>query len=69
MAILLDEAEAAHCAETLANERVVVSAVTVAEALIVAERRGLRAELAELIESLELEVANVSAASVRKVAD
>ena len=42
MAILLDEAEAAHCAEILANERVVVSAVTVAEALIVAERRGSR---------------------------
>ena len=42
MAVLLDEPETAACAEALAtNDQIVVSAGTVAEALIVAERRGL----------------------------
>lgn len=69
MAILLNEPEAAHCAEALANERVLVSAGTAVEALIVAERRGLRTEMAELIEGLELEVVEVSSVNARKVAD
>ena len=42
MAILLDEPEAATCAEAFAtNDRIVISAVTVTEVLIVSERRGL----------------------------
>lgn len=45
MAILLDEPEAATCAEAFAtNDRIVTSAVTVTEALIVLERRGLGEE-------------------------
>ncbi len=41
MAILLDEPEAAACAEAFAtNDRIVISAATVAEALVVAGRRG-----------------------------
>ena len=49
MAILLDEPEAAACAEAFAtNDRIVISAATVAEALIVAERRGIGAEMADL---------------------
>lgn len=69
MAILLDEPTAAECAETLANEGAMMSAATLAEALIVAERRGLRAEMADLVEGLNLEVVNVSAATARRVAD
>ena len=69
MAVLLDEPTAADCVETLANERCVISAATVAEALIVADRRGLRSEMADLIDGLDLEVVAVSAAVARRVAD
>lgn len=69
MAILLDEPPAADCAEILASEHVLVSAATVAEALVVAERRGLRGEMASLIDGLGFEVVNVSAATARQVAD
>ena len=70
MAILLDEAEAAACAEALAtNNRIMISGGTVAEALIVAERRGLRAEMAGLIDGLGLEVAAASLAVAKRVAD
>ena len=70
MAILLDAPEAAACVEAFAtNERIVISAATVAEALIVAERRGLGAEMTGLIDGLELEIASVSPAVARRVAD
>ena len=70
MAILLDEAEAAACAEALAtNDRIMISGGTVAEVLIVAERRGLRAEMAGLIDGLGLEVAAASLAVAKRVAD
>ena len=69
-AILLDEPEAAVCSEALAtNDRIVISAVTVAEALIVAGRRGLGAEMAGLVDGLDLEIASVSPAMARRVAD
>ena len=61
MAILLDEPEAVACVEAFStNERIVISAVAVAEALIVAERRGLGTEMTALIEGLELEITSVS---------
>ena len=70
MAILLDEPEAAACAEAFAtNDRIVISAATVAEALIVAERRGLGAEMAGLVDGLDLEITSVSPAVARRVAD
>lgn len=69
MAVLLDEPTAGDCAEILANERCAISAATVAEALIVADRRGLRSEMAGLIDGLGLEVVSVSAAAARRVAD
>ena len=70
MAILLDEPEAATCAEAFAtNDRIVISAVTVTEALIVSERRGLGAEMSSLLDGLDLEVASVSPATARQVAD
>ena len=68
MAIVLNEPSADQCAEVLANERAVISAATLAEALIVAERRGLGTEMANLIDGLGLEVVNVSAATARQVA-
>ena len=70
MSVLLGEPETAACAEALAtNDRIVISAGTVAEALIVAGRRGLGAEMAELIDGLGLEVENVTVAAARRVAD
>ena len=70
MAVLLDEPEAATCAEAFAtNDRIVISAVTVTEALIVSERRGLGAEMRSLLDGLDLEVASVSPATARQVAD
>ena len=70
MAVLLDEEETAACAAALVtNDRIAISAATVAEALIVAERRGLGVEMAGLIDSLGLEIENVTPAAARRVAD
>ena len=70
MAILLDEPEAATCAEAFAtNDRIVISAATMAEALIVAGRRGLGAEMNALLDGLDLEIAGVSLTMARRVAD
>ena len=70
MSILLNEPEAPSCTEALAtNDRIVISAATVAEALIVAERLGLGVEMAGLIEGLGLETVRVSLAVARQVAD
>lgn len=70
MAILLKEESAGACVAALrTNERIVISAGTVAEALIVAERRALGSEMATLIDGLGLEVENVTLAAARRVAE
>ena len=66
MAILLGEPDAAALAT---DRRTVISACTVAEALIVAERRGLRSEMGMLIDGLGLEVLSVTPATARQAAD
>lgn len=69
MAILLDEPEADTCAKTLeAAGRLLISAGTVAESLIVAERRGVGEEMARLIDGLGIEVVYVTSASARRIA-
>ena len=69
MAILLSEPEAEACAEALETDgRIVISAVTAAEALIVAQRRGLGAEMAGLIDRVGLEVLSVAPPAARRVA-
>ena len=69
MAIVLGEAQADRCIEVLAAEtEVLVSAGTVAEALIVAARRNVGAEMASLIDGLGFEIITVTAASARRVA-
>ena len=72
MAILLEEPEGTACAAALAtSERTVISAATVAEALVVAERRGLGSQMKGLLDGLDLEIVNVSLvvaqAGLRKV--
>ena len=70
MSVLLRESETAACADALTtNDRIVISAGTVAEALIVAGRRGLGSEMAELIDGLGLEVESVTAAAARRAAE
>ena len=70
MAILLGESESDACAQALTtNDRIVISAATVAEALIVAERRNLRVEMARLVDGLGLEIASITLAAARRVAE
>jgi len=68
MAIVLDEAQAEPCMVAIEKaERLLISAGTVAEALIVAERRNVGTEMGELIEGLGLEIVPVTAASGRRI--
>jgi ribonuclease VapC len=70
MAIVLNEREADACAAALeAEDRLLISAGTVAEALIVAGRRNVGEEIARLIDGLGFEVVNVTQASVRSIAE
>jgi len=70
MAIILDEPDAAFCIDCLEVESsALISAGTLAEALIVAGRRGVRAEMECLVEGLALEIFPVTAAIARRVAD
>ncbi len=70
MAILLGEAESEACMGVIEGaETLVISAGTVAEALIVADRRGLGEEMRRLLEGLGFEIAPVTPASARLVAD
>jgi ribonuclease VapC len=69
MAILLNESEANACAAALeAEDRLLISAATVAEALIVAGRRNVGEEAARLIDGLGFEIVSVTPASARRVA-
>ena len=70
MAIILNEPEADACAAVLeTGDRLLISAGTVAEALIVAGRRNAGEEVAQLIDALGFEVVNVTPASARRIAE
>jgi ribonuclease VapC len=70
MAVILDEPRAAACIEALEHAPgLVISAATVAEALIVATRRGVSAEMQELADQLGFEIVSVSAATAKRVGD
>lgn len=69
MAIALGEKEADACIMVLETEtEVVISAGTVAEALIVAARRNVGEEMTRMIEGLGFEIVSVTPASARRVA-
>lgn len=69
MAILLDEPQAQTCmAALVAADRLLISAGTVAETLIVAGRRNVGAEAEKLINGLGFEIIAVSLASALGVA-
>ena len=70
VAIVLNEPAADACKGALvAESQVVISAGTLAEALLVAGRRGFRAELEALVVQLGMDVEPVSAASAARIAD
>lgn len=69
IAILLDEDRAMACMDAIDQApRVIISAGTLTETLIVASGRGLRDRMARMIEDLDLEVAPVTAAGAQRVA-
>jgi len=70
MAILLGESESDACMDVLEGDATLaISAGTVAEALIVADRRGLGEEMRRLIDGLGFEISPVTPSSARLVAD
>jgi ribonuclease VapC len=69
MAIVLDEPDANACITALEREDdLLISAGTVAEALIVSARRNVGEEMGRLIDGLGFEIVTVTAASARRIA-
>ena len=69
MAIVLNDPEADTCIAALeAEDDLLISAGTVAEALIVAARRNVGEEMERLIDGLGFEVISVTSASARRIA-
>jgi len=69
MAVILDEPQAAACMAVLeAEPDILVSAGTVAEALIVAGARNVAAEMQSLISGLGFEVVPVTTLSAARIA-
>ena len=70
MALLLDEPEGDAIAKVLSGEDpFIISAGTLSEALIVARRRGLADEMAELLDAIGAEVDVLDAAKAVAAAD
>ena len=68
MAIVLGEPDAEACMAAIeAADGLLISAGTIAEALIVSARRNVGEEMAALIEGLGFEVSNVTLASSRHI--
>ena len=69
MAILLDEPKAEDCMIAIERaDKLLISAGTMAEALVVAARRNLGEEMAELIDGLDFEIVPLTRVSARRVA-
>lgn len=70
MAIVLDEPSANACMSALEAEiEILISAGTIAEALIVSARRNVHEEMTTLIEGLGFDVVPVTLASARRIAE
>jgi ribonuclease VapC len=70
MAIVLDEPEADACIAALEAEgEILISAGTVAEALIVSARRNVDREIGSIIDRLGFEIVTVTPASARRIAE
>lgn len=70
VAIVLAEKESDACIDALADaDPVVISAASIAESLIVADRRGLGSEMRRLIDGLAAEIVPAGSAEARRAAD
>jgi ribonuclease VapC len=70
MAIVFDEPQSEACMMAIEEaDGLLISAATVAEALIVASRRNVGEEVSALISGLGFEIVSVTAASARRVAN
>jgi ribonuclease VapC len=70
MAIVLDEADADRCSDALmAHADLLISAGPVAQALIVASRRGAAADMARLIAGLGFQIVAVTAAAADRMGE
>jgi ribonuclease VapC len=68
MTVLLREPGDERCRSILETaDRLVISAATFAEAMIVAARKGVELEMAELFDNFGIEVIDVTRASARRV--
>lgn len=69
MAVALDEPLAPSCMAALeAEAQLIMSAGTLAELLIVSARRGVAAEMTDVLDRLDLEIVPVTPASARRIA-
>jgi len=69
MAIVLDEARAKACVATIEQEpELAISAGTLAEALVVAARRGVGPAMEQLVADLAMETVPVTAADADRIA-
>jgi ribonuclease VapC len=69
MAIVLNEPAAEACIAALeAEDRVLMSAGTLAEALIVSHHRGVLTEVTAIVEGLSFDILSVTTATARRVA-
>ena len=69
MAIVLNEPEADACVAALEGEEdLLISAATIAEALIVAARRNVGEEVERLIDGIGFEIVSVTPASAKRIA-
>jgi ribonuclease VapC len=70
IAIAQTEGQGHACLSALGRtDEVLISAGTLAEALVVAARRGIAAEMVSLLEKYQFTVVPVTAASARRVAE
>jgi ribonuclease VapC len=70
MAIVLNEPLAEACIGAMENQdRLLISAATIAEALIVARRRNVGDEVESLVDGLGFEIVAVTAAAAKRVAE
>ena len=69
LAVVLDEANASRCrAALLATNEIVMSAGTLAEALIVATSRNVEEELGELVDGVGIVIVPITSNSARRAA-
>jgi ribonuclease VapC len=67
MAILQEEPEAYDCVSSLIENHGLISAVTMAEALIVAMGRNVEGDMQRLLDNLEMEVVDVTHTVTKQV--